>query len=112
MEADITIETNPEVAMMAAGTAAGIMGIVLLVTTVFFAIRGNTDRVILFGVALTSCLSPLISVVAAVILAAFFGYKGDGQKVMYAIAGLILGLILFVGVMAVLEATGIIEGGA
>ena len=92
--------------------AAGIIGIGLIAGLLYSAVRGDTNRVVLFGVATLTGISGILGLLAAIVIAIVFGAKGDGPKAVSAVLGFILGLILFVGVIAMLVSAGIIEGGA
>lgn len=88
------------------------IGIGLIAGMLISAIHGNFDNVTLFGVATLTGLSTLLGLIAAIVLAIVFGVKGDGRKAVFAVAGFVLGLVLWVGVVAMLAAAGVIEGGA
>ncbi len=90
--------------------AAGIIGIGLIAGLLWSAVRGDMNRVIMFGMATLTGLSTVIGLIATIVIAIVFGCKGDGPKAVSAIAGFILGLILFIGFIAMLVTAGIIEG--
>ncbi len=97
--------------MEAAVIAAVIIGAGLLAGLLNSAVRGDTDRVVLFGIAMLTGISSILGLIAAIVIAIVFGCKGDGAKAVSAVAGFVLGIVLFVGVIALVSA-GIIEGGA
>ncbi len=80
------------------------VGIGLLAGLLYSAVRGDIDSVILFGVAMLTGLSTVLALICAVVLAIVFGVRGDGRKAVYSIAGLVLGIVLWVGVVALLSA--------
>ncbi len=89
-----------------------VIGIGLIAGLLYSAIRGDMDGVALFGVATLTGLSTVLGLVCAIVLAIVFGVRGDGRKAVYSVAGFVLGLVLWVGVVAMLAAAGVIEGGA
>lgn len=80
------------------------VGVGLLAGLLYSAVRGDIDSVVLFGVALLTGLSTVLALICAVVLAIVFGVRGDGRKAVYSIAGLVLGIVLWVGVVALLSA--------
>ena len=87
-----------------------IIGIVLLAALLIFAMRGDTDKVILCGMALLTGLSPQLAVIAAIVLFLVFYAGGNPRRAVFAVLGLFIGLALFMGVVAMLVAGGMIEG--
>ena len=85
------------------------IGIGLLIGLLVYAVRGDIDSVILFGVAMLTGVSTVLALICAVVLAIVFGVRGDGRKAVYSIAGLVLGIVLWVGVVALLSAGLIAE---
>ena len=97
---------------MIAETAVLLMlavGIGLLAGLLVYAVRGDIDRVVMFGVALLTGLSTVLGLLCAIVLAIVFGVQGDGRKAVYAIAGFILGLVLWVGLLTMVAAGFIAE---
>ncbi len=78
------------------------VGIGLLAGLLYSAVRGDIDSVILFGIALLTGLSTVLALICAVVLAIVFGVRGDARKAVYSIGGLVLGIVLWVGVIALL----------
>lgn len=89
-----------------------VIGIGLIAGLLVSAIHGNLDNVVLFGVATLTGLSTVLGLICAIVMAVVFGVRGDGRKAVYSIAGFVLGLVLWVGVISMLAAAGVIEGGA
>ncbi len=85
------------------------VGIGLLAGLLVYAVRGDIDRVIMFGVALLTGLSTILGLICAIVLAIVFGVQGDGRKAVHAIAGFILGLVLWVGLLSLVAAGFIAE---
>lgn len=96
----------------AALIAAAIIGIGLLAGMLYSAIRGDVDRVVLFGMALLTGISTVLGLLCAIVLTVVFGVKGDSQKAICSIGGFVLGLVLFIGAISMLVVAGLIEGGA
>ncbi|GEM_PF-4196765 len=87
-----------------------IIGIVLLAALLIFAMRGDTDKVILCGMALLAGLSPQLAAIAAIVLFIVFYAGGNPRRAVFAVCGLIIGFVLITGIIAALVAGGIIEG--
>ena len=85
------------------------VGIGLLAGLLVYAVRGDIDRVVMFGVALLTGLSTVLGLICAIVLAIVFGVQGDGRKAVYAIVGFILGLVLWVGLLTMVAAGFIAE---
>ncbi len=97
---------------MIAETAVLLMlavGIGLMAGLLVYAVRGDIDRVVMFGVALLTGLSTVLGLLCAIVLAIVFGVQGDGRKAVYAIVGFILGLVLWVGLLTMVAAGFIAE---
>ena len=90
--------------------AMAAIGIGLLIALLVFAMRGDTDKVVLCGMALLTGLSPQLALIAAIVLFIVFCAGGNSRRAVFAVLGLIVGLVLFIGVVAMLVAGGIIEG--
>ena len=90
--------------------AMAAIGIGLLIALLVFAMRGDTDKVVLCGMALLTGLSPQLAVIAAIVLFIVFYAEGNPRRAVFAVLGLFIGLALFMGVVAMLVAGGMIEG--
>ena len=90
--------------------AMAAIGIGLLIAFLVFAMRGDSDKAILCGMALLTGLSPQLALIAAIVLFIVFCAGGNSRRAVFAVLGLIVGLVLFIGVVAMLVAGGIIEG--
>ena len=80
------------------------VGIGLLIGLMVYAVRGDLDGVTLCGVALLTGMSTVLGLICAIVLAVVCGARGDARKAIYAIGGFLLGLVLWVGVVALLSA--------
>ena len=90
--------------------AMAAIGIGLLIALLVFAMRGDTDKVVLCGMALLTGLSPQLAAIAAIVLFLVFYAGGNPRRAVFAVLGLFIGLALFMGVVAMLVAGGMIEG--
>ena len=81
-----------------------LIGACLLAGLAYFGICGDVDGVIMIAIALLVGLSTELALVAAIIVAIVFSVLGDGRKAAFAVAGFVLGLALWVGVMSLVLA--------
>lgn len=86
-----------------------VVGIGLLVGLLISAIRGDMDCVIMFGIAILTGLSTILGLICAIVLAIVFGVRGDSRKALFSVAGFVLGLVLWVGLVALFTAGAIVE---
>lgn len=80
-----------------------LVGIGLLVGLLVSFLHGNMDDVALFGMALLTGVTGWAWLIA-LILAVVFACKGDYRKSVFVVFGFIIGIVLFVGLIATIIA--------
>jgi len=90
------------------GIVAAVIGIVLLVATVVFAMRGVTPLAVICGCAtLTLLLGPVLMLIIAIIILVVMAVKGDPAIGAQAFGGWLLGTIIMVVMGLALVALGV-----
>lgn len=90
------------------GSMAVLIGIILLVATVHFAMRGMTPAATICGFGLITLVSPVWGLVIAIIALIFMSIKGNPYIGFQAVVGWLLGLLVLVIMGVALVAIGVV----